>query len=144
MEIFEDSSPFIYDEGKDSIVYRGDFGHLNPDAIMPESEEWIDGLRIAKVTTWSHETGPENESASGYNTNAPLKDSIDFVFWGKMWLPSPKVQIAVFKTCDEPSVDFNIRMRDYKPADTYPRHVKAWDQIYNMALEGVDANDTSL
>ena len=116
MELFEDSSPFVYDESKDSIVYRKDFGHLNPEAILPEAEDWLDGLRIAKVTTWSHETGPENEAASGYNTSVPLKDAIDFVFWGKMWLPNPLVHISVFKSCQDASVDFTIRMRDYVPA----------------------------
>ena len=82
MEIFEDSSPYIYDESLDRVVYRKDFGHLNPEAILPEAEDWIDGLKIAKVTTWSHESGPELEAASGYNA-AELKDKIDFVFWAK-------------------------------------------------------------
>mmetsp|Transcript_39918 Transcript_39918/g.52235 ORF Transcript_39918/g.52235 Transcript_39918/m.52235 type:complete len:133 (-) Transcript_39918:44-442(-) len=43
MEVFEDSTPFIYDKKQDKIVYRKDFGHLNPEAILPEAEEWIDG-----------------------------------------------------------------------------------------------------
>ena len=63
MEIFEDSSPFVYDKARDTIAYRSDFGHLNPEAMQPEAESWIDGLKIAKVTTWSHAKGPKLDAA---------------------------------------------------------------------------------
>ena len=86
--MFEDSSPFIYDKDQDAVVYQTSFGHLNPEAILPEAEDWIDGLKIAKVTTWSHEKGPENEQASGYNAGE-LEDKIDFVFWTKIWILNP-------------------------------------------------------
>lgn len=145
MEIFEDSSPFIYDEGQDRVVFRKDFGHLNPEAIYPEAEDWIDGHRIAKVTTWSHEKGPELEAASAYDTTIPLKDSIDFLFRSKMWILNPIVYISVFNSDPDKNgpVDFNIRMRDYLPAATYPEDVAQWAKLYDKALEGIDANDTS-
>ena len=53
MAIFEDSSPFIYDKKNDQVVYKKNFGHLNPEAIYPDAVDFIDGNRIAKVTTWT-------------------------------------------------------------------------------------------
>ena len=107
MEVFEDSSCYIYDRESDSVVYPGTFGHLNPEAILPEAEEWIDGLKIAKLTTWTPESGPE-VNAAGFNTDGrPLEDRIDFVFWAKMWLCNPVVQIGVFNSNPEDGpVDF--------------------------------------
>ena len=52
-EIFEDASPYIYDKEQDTVVFRQDFGHLNPKAIMPDAEDWVDALRIARATTWT-------------------------------------------------------------------------------------------
>ena len=89
--IFEDSSPYIYDEQQDKVVYRKDFGHLNPEAILPEAEDFIDGLKIAKVTTWSPENGPDLDAASFNLGGKELADKIDFLFWGKMWFCYPKV-----------------------------------------------------
>jgi hypothetical protein len=71
------------------VVYRPNFGHLNPEAILPEAEDWIDGLKIANVTTWTHEKGPVNDQASGFNAMNGLDDKIDFVFWAKMWILNP-------------------------------------------------------
>ena len=107
MEVFEDSTAYIYDRESDTIVYPGTFGHLNPEAILPEAEEWIDGLKIAKVTTWTPESGPE-VNAAGFNTDGrPLEDRIDFVFWAKMWLCNPVVHISVFNSHPEDGpVDF--------------------------------------
>ena len=144
MEVFEDSSPFVYDKDQDSIVYRTDFGHLNPEAILPEAEDWIDGLKIAKVTTWSPEKGPVNEQASTFNANK-VEDRIDFVCWAKPWYCDPKVWITVINSQpEEGPVDFTIRLRHYFWTDTYPKKVQKWSEIYEKALEGTDAGDTSL
>ena len=35
-------------------------------------------------------------------------------------------------------------MRDYAPQETFPKQVNVWSNIYEMALEGVDASDTSM
>ena len=106
MQIFEDSSPYIYDEKRDTVVYRQDFGHLNPEAIYPEATDHIDGLRIAKVTTWNlwrlESAGPpELANASGFNLRAgeqELPDRIDFLFWAKTWFCNPVVQIGVYNS----------------------------------------------
>lgn len=81
MEIFEDSSPYVYDQESDQVVYRQDYDHLNPLAILPEAECWLDGLKIAQATTWTPESGPEVE-ASDFD-RSKLQDRIDFIFWGK-------------------------------------------------------------
>jgi len=144
MEVFEDSSPFVYEKDQDSIVYRTDFGHLNPEAILPEAEDWIDGLKIAKVTTWSPEKGPVNEQASTFNVKE-VEDKIDFVYWAMPWYCDPKVWITVINSHPkEGPVDFTLRMRDYFWTDTYPKKVQKWSEIYDKALEGTDAGDASL
>lgn len=148
MWIFEDSSPYFYDESKDTIVYRTDFGHVNPEAIYPDASDHIDGLRVAKVTTWTPDSREPDYGISSYNLangQKELADKIDFIFWGKHWICNPVVQIGVYNSKPEDGpVDFTIRMRDFAPKDTYPRQVRVWSEIYDMALEGVDANDTSL
>ena len=79
--------------------------------MLPEAEEWVDGLKIAKVTTWNHEKGPELDAA-GFGSKA-LDDRIDFVCWGKNWLCNPIVQIGVYNSRpEEGPVDFTIRMRN--------------------------------
>ena len=35
-------------------------------------------------------------------------------------------------------------MRDFTAESTYPRDVRKWSSIYDMSLDGIDANDTSL
>jgi len=120
MEIFEDSNPFIYDHENDTVRYRTDFGHLNPEAIYPDASDWIDGLKIAKLTTWTPEKGPYVDAAM-YDSTKVLADKIDFVCWAKIWFSSPTVWIGVYNSRpEEGSVDFSIRMRDYVPFATYP------------------------
>ena len=63
MHIFEDSMPYVYDREQYTVRYRCDFGHLNPEAIYPDACDWIDGLKIAKVTTWTPEKGPFVDAA---------------------------------------------------------------------------------
>ena len=66
-------------------------GHLNPEAIYPEGTDFIDGLKIAKLTTWTPESGLEVD-ASSYNTNGvELDDRIDFLFPSKQWICNPVV-----------------------------------------------------
>jgi len=61
-----------------------------------------------------------------------------------MWFSCPIVQIGVYNSRpDEGPVDFTIRMRDYAPSATYPPHVQVASKVYNEALQGVDANNTS-
>ena len=56
MEIFEDQGTFVYSEEDDRIVYKTSYdGIVNPEAIKGEAEEWIDGLKIAKATTWTQD-----------------------------------------------------------------------------------------
>ena len=83
MEIFEDASPYIYDKEQDAVVFRQDFEHLNPKAILADAEDWVDALRIARATTWTPETGPEAMEAVGYDEQEPIEDRIDFLFWAK-------------------------------------------------------------
>ena len=58
MQIFEDAMTFVYNKEADTVEYRCNFDHLNPEAIYPDASDWVDGLRIAKVTTWTPEKGP--------------------------------------------------------------------------------------
>jgi len=53
---------------------------LNPEAIYPDASDWIDGLKIAKVTTWKPEKGP-NVDAAMFDSSKALQDQIDFLFW---------------------------------------------------------------
>ena len=54
------------------------------------------------------------------------------------------VKIGVFNSQpEEGPFDFTIRMRNYRPTETYPDDVRTWAKLYDEALLGVDANDTS-
>lgn len=143
MQLFEDAMTFVYNEQADSVEYRCNFNHLNPEAIYPDASDWIDALRIAKVTTWTPEKGPYLDAAM-FDSSRELADKIDFLFWAKSWFVHPVVHIGVYNSRPEDGpVDFTIRMRDFHSFDTYPDHVKAASKVYDEALVGVDANDTS-
>ena len=47
MEIFEDSTPFVYDKASDQVVYRRDFGHINPETMYPGAEQFVDASKIS-------------------------------------------------------------------------------------------------
>ena len=96
MEIFEDSMPYVYDRSSDKVVYKSDFKHLNPKAILPESEEWADANKLTLLTTWNPEKGPDIGNDSF--TNPPTEDRIDFLFFAKPWIKAKKVYISVVNT----------------------------------------------
>ena len=41
-------------------------------------------------------------------------------------------------------VPFTLKLRDFSPESTFPPHITATHSLYLQALEGIDANDTSL
>lgn len=53
--MFEDASPFTYDEEIDSVVHKSSLDHLDSCMLMPVFSEKYDGNRIARVTTWTTE-----------------------------------------------------------------------------------------
>ena len=131
MEIFEDSTPFVYDKARDQVVYRRDFGHINPETMYPGAEQFVDASKISKVTTWNPNKGPaaptEYFHLVGNNSGKmdAIDGGIDFLFHGKMWFCNPIVQIGVFNSKpEEGPIDFTIRMRDMAPEATYPEHVQ--------------------
>lgn len=67
-----------------------------------------------------------------YDTSRSLEDKIDFLFWARAWFCSPVVHIGVYNSRPEDGpVDFNIRICDFHPEDTYPDHVKAASKLYH-------------
>ena len=52
-------------------------------AIRAEAEDWIDGLKVAKLTTWTPEKKPELDAAP-YDPSEIIPDRIDFLFRGNL------------------------------------------------------------
>ena len=129
MEIFTDSSPYVYDKAVDSIVYKENFDHLNPEAIYPDATGHIDGLKLAKVTNYGQKSGtrlPDMDTISAFNLSKdrPLEDRIDFIFQGKSFVANPTVYVSVFNSePDNGPIDFSIQLRHYHVDDIFSPHL---------------------
>ena len=80
----------------------------------------MDGLKIARATTWTPLKGPELDAAEFDDTESLIEDRIDFVFRAKTWNRCPIVYIGVYNSNPEDGpVNYSIRMRDIPYMSTY-------------------------
>ena len=65
---------------------------------------------------------------------------------GKTWHANrPTVYIGVYNSNpEEGAVNFSIKMRDSTPRETFSPQIMHWNQFFESAVEGIDANDTSV
>ena len=73
-----------------------------------------------------------------------IPDRIDFIFNPTNRWKTSTIYIAVSNSSkvNEP-VDFDIRVREYLPSDTYDETLTCWNTLFWDAFEGTDAHATS-
>ena len=118
MEIFEESMPFVYDIETDTLVYKTDFAQvLNPWATRPGLEDWVDTLKIAKVTTWTPQKDPfpfvEEDTPYDQALMEEMPDRIDLLVPIEV-IKGDTIYIGVYNSRPEDGpVSFTIRMREF-------------------------------
>lgn len=84
-EMYHDANPFQYDYEANDVLYYPNFSHTNPDCFEPANRDKLDAHRLAKVTTWTPESGPELNFVTPFSLTEPVEDRMDLLFSAAMW-----------------------------------------------------------
>ena len=125
-EMFTAANPFQYVPELDQIVYYSHFRHTNPVLFDPNNKEKLDASRIAKLTTWTPNSGVELDWVTDDQTEKEPADRIDLLFEAGLWVfRKPDVYIGVYNTkADDGPVEFTINMREFTQQSLLPEEMK--------------------